>query len=114
MALSPVRGRFERSIDFLEKPITAGIETEASTLEKRPDEPIHPLKLEDVLQQHELWLSSGGQEGSLADLSGANLEGTDLAGVNLQRADLQKANLKKAVLSLADLRGALLFHQDYL
>ena len=96
----------------MEKPITAGIETETSTLEKQTDEPIPPLTLEEILQQHELWVNSGGQEGVRADLSGTNLEGADLAGANLQRADLQKANLKRAVLSLADLRGALLFQAN--
>jgi uncharacterized protein YjbI with pentapeptide repeats len=96
----------------VEKAITAGIETETSTLEKQPDGPNPTLKLEEILQQHELWVNSGGQEGSRADLSCANLEGADLAGANLQHADLQKANLKKAVLSLADLRDALLFQAN--
>ena len=89
-----------------------GIETETSALEKHSDRCVPPLQLAEILQQHELWITSGGQEGNQANLYGANLEGVDLAGVNLQCADLQKANLKRAVLSLADLRGALLFQAN--
>jgi pentapeptide repeat protein len=96
----------------VEKPIATEIETETSTLEKQPHEPTPRPKLEEILQQHELWVNSGGKEGNRADLSCANLEGADLAGANLQGADLQKANLKKAVLSLADLRNALLFQAN--
>jgi len=96
----------------VEKLIAANIETETSAPERQPIQPNPPLKLEEILQQHELWVNSGGQEGNRADFSGADLRGADLAGANLQRADLQKANLKKAVLSLADLRGALLFQAN--
>jgi uncharacterized protein YjbI with pentapeptide repeats len=96
----------------VETPITASLEVETSAPKKQPFVPIPRLKLEEILQQHELWVDSGGKEGARADLSCANLEGADLAGANLQGADLQKANLKKAVLSLADLRGAVLFQAN--
>jgi uncharacterized protein YjbI with pentapeptide repeats len=70
------------------------------------------LEFASILDQHRLWVESGGDEGTKADLSGANLENADLTGVNLQGAILQRANLRNADLSMANLRGASLMQAD--
>jgi uncharacterized protein YjbI with pentapeptide repeats len=78
---------------------------------------IHPsevslIELAQILDEHKLWVESGGDSGVKADLSGVNLAGADLTGVNLQGALLTKANLTGADLSMANLRGANLVHAD--
>jgi uncharacterized protein YjbI with pentapeptide repeats len=70
------------------------------------------LELASILDQHRVWVESGGEAGSKADLCGANLENADLTGVNLQGAFLQRANLKGADLSMANLRHASLVQAD--
>jgi uncharacterized protein YjbI with pentapeptide repeats len=64
------------------------------------------LGFAQVLDQHRIWVESGGSEGVRGQLSGVDLAGTDLTGVNLQGAELQKANLRGADLSMANLRNA--------
>jgi len=66
------------------------------------------LDLAEILDQHKLWVESGGEQGRRADLSGANLGEADLTGVNLQGARLHKTNFERADLSMANLRGAML------
>jgi uncharacterized protein YjbI with pentapeptide repeats len=90
----------------------AGVETESAPRGKKRNEHISRLELEELVQLHELWVNSGGEEGQRADLSNANLDRADLAGVKLPGANLQKANLAGAILSLADLRGAFLFQAN--
>ena len=70
------------------------------------------LDLAEILDQHKIWVESGGESGSRADLSGVNLAQADLTGINLQSAVLNKANLRAADLSLANLRGASLVQAD--
>jgi len=70
------------------------------------------VELAAILDQHRIWVESGGDEGTKADLSGVNLENADLTGVNLQGAILQRANLRNADLSMANLRGASLVQAD--
>ena len=70
------------------------------------------LELATILDQHRLWVESGGEEGTKADLCGANLEGADLTGVNLQGAFLQRAKLRGADLAMANLRHASLVQAD--
>src|SRR5882724_7557337 len=70
------------------------------------------LELASILDQHRIWVESGGEAGSKADLCGANLENADLTGVNLQGAFLQRANLRGADLSMANLRHASLVQAD--
>jgi uncharacterized protein YjbI with pentapeptide repeats len=70
------------------------------------------IDLAEVLDQHKLWVETGGESGAKADLCGVNLANADLTGVNLQGAYLQKANLCGADLSMANLRGANLVHAD--
>ncbi len=66
------------------------------------------LDLAEILDQHKLWVESGGEQGRRADLSGASLVEADLTGVNLQGARLHKTNFERADLSMANLRGAML------
>lgn len=70
------------------------------------------LELAEILDQHKIWVESGGEHGTRADLSGANLAHADLTGINLQSAVLNKANFRGADLSLANLRGASLVQAD--
>src|ERR1700720_3792662 len=70
------------------------------------------LDLAEVLDQHKIWVESGGESGTKADLCGVNLAHADLTGVNLQGAFLNKANFRGADLSLGNLRGASLVQAD--
>jgi uncharacterized protein YjbI with pentapeptide repeats len=70
------------------------------------------IELAQILDEHKMWVESGGEAGVKADLTGANLAGADLTGVNLQDATLTKTNLAAADLSMANLRGANLVHAD--
>jgi len=70
------------------------------------------IELAQILDEHKMWVESGGDAGTKADLTGANLAGADLTGVNLQDAILTKANLAGADFSMANLRGANLVHAD--
>lgn len=70
------------------------------------------VELAAILDQHRIWVESGGDEGTKADLCGVNLENADLTGVNLQGAFLQRANLRGADLSMANLKGASLVQAD--
>jgi len=73
---------------------------------------ISVLELAEVLDQHRIWVESGGESGAKADLCGVNLAKADLTGVNLQGASLQRVNLASADLSMANLRGASLVQAD--
>jgi hypothetical protein len=88
--------------------------------------------LDEILQEHQIWLKSDKTRGrradlhkamlpgvdlSSTDLSEANLSGVDLSNSKLfaailDNADLTKAILTSAVLVSAKLRGALLSHAD--
>jgi uncharacterized protein YjbI with pentapeptide repeats len=70
------------------------------------------LELAEILDQHKIWVESGGESGTKADFCGVDLANADLTGVNLQGAHLHKANLRGADLSLANLRGASLVRAD--
>ena len=90
-------------------------------------------RLDKILDNHKLWLKTGGAEGeradlryavlryanlSYADLSYADLRYADLSSAvlryaNLSYADLRYANLSSANLSYADLRSADLDYSDF-
>jgi uncharacterized protein YjbI with pentapeptide repeats len=70
------------------------------------------LELAAILDQHKIWVESGGESGSKADLCGVDLSRADLTGANLQGAILNKAKLRGADLSMANLRGASLVQAD--
>ena len=63
-------------------------------------------ELQEILDQHRLWLETNGVQGKLANLEGADLRGADLRGADLRGADLRFANLTRANLYRADLRFA--------
>ena len=65
-------------------------------------------KLNQILDQHLLWIQSNGVQGKCAYFGGANLTGADLKGSNLTGADLNCANLGGADLRFANLWGAFL------
>ena len=69
-------------------------------------------KLDKILDNHKLWLSSGGKKGERADLRYADLRYADLRSADLRYADLRYANLRYADLSSADLRSANLRSAD--
>ena len=68
--------------------------------------------LKGKLEQHYLWVKSGGKEGNKIDLSGANLRNFNLTRTNLVKANLSSANLSEADLDSADLTGANLVKAD--
>ena len=70
------------------------------------------LDLAEILDQHKIWVESGGESGVKADLCGVNLAKSDLTGVNLQGAHLHRMNLAGADLSMANLRGASLVRSN--
>ena len=68
-------------------------------------------ELNQILEQHLLWIQSNGVQGKCAYfgdayLGGANLGGADLEDVSFINANLGGANLSYAKLSRANLRGA--------
>jgi len=70
------------------------------------------IDLAEILDQHKMWVESGGESGAKADLCGVNLAKADLTGVNLQGAHLHRTNLAGADLSMANLRGASLVRSN--
>jgi uncharacterized protein YjbI with pentapeptide repeats len=87
---------------------SAEIESEETRIGYEPD----LLEFAETLDQHRLWVESGGKDGARGDLSSLNLSGADLSCVNLQGAQLNKANFRSADLSMANLRGASLVEAD--
>jgi uncharacterized protein YjbI with pentapeptide repeats len=70
------------------------------------------LEFAEVLDQHRVWVDTGGAHGVQGHFAGANLTGVDLTAANLQGAELQKVNLRGADLSMANLRNANLVEAD--
>ena len=75
------------------------------------------MNIKKILDEHKLWLDTGGKEGARANLGGANLRGAVFHGANLSDAYLGGANfsgvnLRYANLGGADLRGANLRYAD--
>ena len=64
------------------------------------------MDINQIIEQHALWLATGGKEGSRANLTHANLACVNLEGVNLTRANLYGANLTRANLTRVNLNGA--------
>ena len=92
-----------------EHPETTPVENEAV---RQSSGGISLLDLAEILDQHKVWVESGGESGCKADLCGVNLANTDLTGTNLEGAFLHRANLAGADLSMANLRGANLVQAD--
>ena len=60
-------------------------------------------QLDKIIDNHKLWLSSGGEKGERADLCYADLRSADLSSADLRSADLRSANLRSADLRSANL-----------
>ena len=67
---------------------------------------ISKAELDKIIDNHKLWLSSGGTKGERANLRSANLRSADLRSANLSYANLSYADLSSADLSSANLRSA--------
>ncbi|EMC4315875.1 pentapeptide repeat-containing protein [Cronobacter sakazakii] len=67
---------------------------------------MNSAELSKILDEHKVWVTSFGENGSKADLRGANLSGADLRGANLCGADLCDADLRDADLCDANLCDA--------
>ncbi|EOL9075766.1 pentapeptide repeat-containing protein [Cronobacter malonaticus] len=70
---------------------------------------MNSAELSKILDEHKVWVTSFGANGSKANLYGANLSDADLRGADLSDADLRGADLSDADLRGADLRGANLY-----
>ena len=68
--------------------------------------------VQEILDQHLVWLHSDGRAGHQADLSRVDLSGADFTDANLQSAVLHKVILKDAELLLTDFQGAGLLQAD--
>ena len=64
---------------------------------------MNKAKLDKILDNHKLWLSSGGKKGERANLRSANLRYADLRSADLRYANLRSADLRYADLRYADL-----------
>jgi uncharacterized protein YjbI with pentapeptide repeats len=71
-----------------------------------------PSELEETIEQHRLWLQSGGVSGRQADLSRQDLRSADMTDLSLREAQLNKTILRGADLMLTDLQGASLLQAD--
>ncbi|NHV93908.1 pentapeptide repeat-containing protein [Cronobacter sakazakii] len=67
---------------------------------------MNSAELSKILDEHKVWVTSFGANGSKANLRDANLRGADLCDANLSGANLRDANLRGADLRGADLCGA--------
>ncbi|MCI0267855.1 UNVERIFIED_ASMBLY: pentapeptide repeat-containing protein [Cronobacter sakazakii] len=67
---------------------------------------MNSAELSKILDEHKVWVTSFGENGSKANLSDANLYGSDLRGADLRGADLRGANLSDGNLYGSDLYGA--------
>ena len=63
------------------------------------------MDIKQIIEQHALWLDTGGKEGSRANLTHANLACVNLTRANLTRANLYGANLLRANLTHANTNG---------
>ena len=64
---------------------------------------MNSAELSKILDEHKVWVTSFGANGSKANLRGANLRGANLRGADLRGANLRGANLCGANLSGANL-----------
>ncbi len=71
-----------------------------------------PSSLQEILDQHHVWLQTNGSAGQQAILSRGIFSGSDLTDVNLRHAVLHKTVLKGADLLLTDFQGASLLQAD--
>jgi uncharacterized protein YjbI with pentapeptide repeats len=101
-----------KEIEELKSEIAADKSPAAAPPSENDAAGISLLELAEILDQHKMWVESGGETGVKADLCGINLAKADLTGVNLQGAHLHRMNLAGADLSMANLRGASLVRSN--
>jgi uncharacterized protein YjbI with pentapeptide repeats len=101
-----------KEIEELKSEIAADNSAPAAAPSEADAAGISLLELAEILDQHKIWVESGGETGVKADLCGINLAKADLTGVNLQGAHLIRMNLEGADLSMANLRGASLVRSN--
>jgi uncharacterized protein YjbI with pentapeptide repeats len=101
-----------KEIEELKTEINGGSPAVAELSNEGDSAGISLLELAEILDQHKIWVESGGESGVKADLCGVNLAKADLTGVNLQAAHLHRMNLAGADLSMANLRGASLVRSN--
>ena len=73
------------------------------------------MNINEILEQHQIWLETSGKEGIRANFCGANLRGVNLRDTNLRGADLNDAdlcgtNFCNTNLFAVSLRGAKVMH----
>jgi hypothetical protein len=101
-----------KEIEELKSEIAADNSAAIEAPSEQDDAGISLIELAEILDQHKIWVESGGESGVKADLCGVNLAKADLTGVNLQGAHLHRMNLAGADLSMANLRGASLVRSN--
>ncbi|EIZ9495394.1 pentapeptide repeat-containing protein [Cronobacter sakazakii] len=67
---------------------------------------MNSAELSKILDEHKVWVTSFGENGSKANLRDANLRDANLRDADLRGANLRGANLRGANLCGANLRGA--------
>src|SRR2546422_2112724 len=95
-----------KEIEELKNEISTDLSVAAEPVSEADSIGISLIDLAEILDQHKIWVESGGESGIKADLCGVNLAKAHLTGVNLQGAHLHRSNLVGADLSMANLRGA--------
>src|SRR6267143_1766715 len=101
-----------KEIEELKSEVSTGNSAAAEPVSEADSIGISLIDLAEILDQHKIWVESGGESGIKADLCGVNLAKADLTGVNLQGAHLHRTNLVGADLSMANLRGASLVRSN--
>src|SRR5467141_1630966 len=101
-----------KEIEELKSEISTESSAAAEPVSEADSIGISLIDLAEILDQHKIWVESGGESGIKADLCGVNLAKADLTGVNLQGAHLHRLNLAGADLSMANLRGASLVRSN--
>lgn len=81
--------------------------------EARTGHDVEEINIEDIIEQHGLWLETRAAQGQRAnleklDIAGIDLSGKDLSNANLRSADLSDAQCAGAIFQSADLRSATL------
>lgn len=64
------------------------------------------IELDEIIENHNKWLNSGGKEGERANLKGINLSKANMVKANLSKGDLRQADLSYANLIRANLSEA--------
>src|SRR5712692_1559742 len=82
-----------KEIEELKSEISAESSAAAEPVSEADSIGISLIDLAEILDQHKIWVESGGESGIKADLCGVNLAKADLTGVNLRGANLMGANL---------------------